>query len=44
MRSFLTLAAIVACANAGGSVELTATNFEAESGGKNSFVKFQAPW
>lgn len=28
---------------AGGAVELTLDNFDAETGGKNVFVKFQAP-
>jgi len=28
----------------GGAVELTKSNFDAETSGKNSFVKFLAPW
>jgi hypothetical protein len=35
--------ALVASASAG-SVELTKANFESETAGKNSFIKFQAPW
>jgi len=27
-----------------GAVELTKENFDAEIGGKNAFIKFQAPW
>jgi hypothetical protein len=40
----LALLALVATAAAGGAVELTKSNFEAELAGKNAFVKFLAPW
>lgn len=41
----LVVLALAAAANAG-SVTLTTANFDAEviSSGKNSIVKFQAPW
>ena len=46
MRSFLALAALVACASADGPTELTASNFDeiVLNSGKNAIVKFQAPW
>jgi hypothetical protein len=45
MRSFIALACIVACANAG-AVSLNLENFDelVTKSGKNAFVKFQAPW
>lgn len=43
LKSCLVLACAVATANAG-AVELTKSNFEELSAGKNAFVKFQAPW
>jgi len=36
--------ASAAVANASGAVELTPDNFDAEFSGKNSFIKFLAPW
>jgi len=39
-----TFAALVGSANAAGAVELTQENFADLTKGKNSFVKFLAPW
>jgi len=47
MTKFLGLAAVaslVASVSAGGAVELSMDNYEKEMAGKNSFVKFLAPW
>jgi hypothetical protein len=43
MMKLCVLLGLVAAATAG-SVTLTASNLEAEMAGKNSFIKFQAPW
>jgi len=48
MRSIIAtgvaLLAMLQSTAADGAVELTESNFKASVGGKNSFVKFLAPW
>jgi len=41
MKSGLALLGLAATANA---IELTLDNWETESSGKTTFIKFQAPW
>lgn len=43
MKYALFAACLIAAANAG-AVELTKSNFDDKTGGRNAFVKFQAPW
>ena len=43
MRTTVLLAALVASVH-GGAVEMTATNFDDLTSGKNAFIKFLAPW
>jgi len=48
MRLLITAAAMAAASLVtsadAGAVELTMSNFDEQTGGKNSFVKFLAPW
>jgi len=42
--SVLLAACLTRSANAAGAISITQGNFDALTNGKNSFIKFQAPW
>jgi len=44
MRAVLAFLAVCLASAKAGSVDLNKANIESEMAGKNSFIKFQAPW